>query len=195
MNERTQRTPGLTSEQAIALVRPLAKSSYAVDYPWASIERALQEYEDDYGLNLNPDFQRGHVWTQEQQVRYIENVYRGVVQPVTMVIQFNAPHWDDFHYDGELPREIQILDGLQRLTAVRQYLSGNIRPFGKLVHEFDGTEFSAKRTTFYLKFAVHQFKTRVDLLQHYLDLNTGGTPHSETEIIRVKGLLDAQRRL
>lgn len=180
----------LTNNQADALVRPLAQSSYAVDYPWTSLERTLQNYQQDYGLDLAPDFQRGHVWTPEQQARYIENVYRGVVPPETMVIQFNAPHWDDFDYEGELPREIQIIDGLQRLTAVRQYLAGEVRPFGKHVSDFDGTKYSMKRWNVYrFKFSMHQFKTRANLLQHYLDLNAGGTPHAPDEIARVRSLL------
>lgn len=38
--------------------------------------------------------------------------------------------------------------------------------------------------------AIHTFTRRADLLQHYLDLNTGGTPHSAEEIARVRGLLN-----
>jgi len=33
------------------------------------------------------------------------------------------------------------------------------------------------------------FATKKELVQHYLDLNTGGTPHSEAEIERVKEML------
>ena len=31
----------------------------------------------DYGLQLNPDFQRGHIWTEAQQIAFIEYVLRG----------------------------------------------------------------------------------------------------------------------
>ncbi len=45
---------------------------YAVDYP---IDRLISFLEDeirDYGLQLNPEFQRGHVWTRKQQIAYVE---------------------------------------------------------------------------------------------------------------------------
>ena len=50
---------------------------YAVDYP---IDRLISFLEDeirDYGLQLNPEFQRGHVWTRKQQIAYVEFLLRG----------------------------------------------------------------------------------------------------------------------
>ena len=44
------------------------KSSYEINVSFKQIERTLKEFEEDYGLELNPDFQRGHVWTEEQQI-------------------------------------------------------------------------------------------------------------------------------
>lgn len=183
--------PALTNEAAHALVRPLATCNYATDVAWSFLRSALDAYEQDYGLNLAPDFQRGHVWAEEQQTHYIENVLRGVVPPETMVIQFNAPHWDDHRYAGELPREMQILDGLQRLTAALAYQDGKVQAFGRTVEDFRGTAFDVtRRGRFRFRLAVHTFQTRAQLLQHYLDINAGGTPHSDAEITRVRGLLD-----
>lgn len=31
----------------------------------------------EYGLEMNPDFQRGHIWTEEQQSKYIEFILKG----------------------------------------------------------------------------------------------------------------------
>lgn len=181
---------GLSNDAAHALVRPIAKSIYTADFPWSSLLDALEGYERDYGLNLAPDFQRGHVWTEQQQQRFIEGVFRGTIPPSTMVIQWTCPQWDDDDYAGELPREMQILDGLQRLTAVRAYLSGEVRPFGYKIDDFARTSFDVRtRARFYFSFAVHAFATRAEVLQHYIDINSGGTPHSEGEIERVRGLL------
>lgn len=183
-------TPHMSATEAHALVRPLADKTYAVDYSWRDLKRALESYETDYGLNLTPDFQRGHVWTERQQAHYIENVMRGVVVPETMVLQFNCPHWNDNDYAGELPREMQILDGLQRLTAVLEYMQGRVRPFGRDIDAFDGTDFDTRqRHRFRFRVVVYDLRTRAALLQHYLDINAGGTPHSEAEIERVKALL------
>ena len=40
-----------------------------------------------------------------------------------------------------------------------------------------------------IKFNVNNLQTREELLTWYLEMNTGGTPHSDEEIERVKGLL------
>ncbi|EJH4818704.1 hypothetical protein LDZ95_23610 [Pseudomonas aeruginosa] len=41
----------------------------------------------------------------------------------------------------------------------------------------------------HMKIAIHDFTRRADLLDHYLSINAGGTPHSADEIERVRGLL------
>ncbi len=37
----------------------------------------VDEQKVEAGLNLDPDFQRGHVWTTRQQVKFIEFLLRG----------------------------------------------------------------------------------------------------------------------
>lgn len=172
------------------LVRPLSTAGYGCDYDWRDLETALTRYEKHYGLNLLPDFQRGHVWTQRQQEHFIENMMRGVIPTSNLLIQFNCPHWDLHDYAGDLPREMQILDGLQRLTAVREFMAGRVLAFGLPIEGFEGTSFDARRRTQYrFRFEVHTFTRRADLLQHYLDINAGGTPHGAAELDRVRALL------
>ena len=177
----------------VGLIRPLATAKWACDYGWDYLEQALAGFEQDYGLNLEPDFQRGHVWTPEQQAHYIENVYRRVIPHEAMLIQFSCPHFENWDYEGDLPREMQIVDGLQRLTAVRKFLAGEVRPFGLSVADLAGSSYDARRQLYRLRIAVHTFQTRQDLLQHYLDVNVGGTPHAVSEIDRVRGLLAAAK--
>ena len=55
----------------------LIESHYAVDYPLPYFVRWIAEEEKEEGLQLNPDFQRGHVWTEPQQIAYVEFLLRG----------------------------------------------------------------------------------------------------------------------
>jgi hypothetical protein len=182
---RHQRDAELT-----AIIQPLETARYEVDFDFKYVEHALEGYARDYGLNLDPDFQRGHVWTRPQQEHFVENILRRVVASSGLVIQFNCPHFDDHDYAGELPREMQIIDGLQRLTAVRKFMAGEIHAFGMPIRDFAGSSFDAARRQLYrLRFAVHTFQTRRTLLSHYLALNAGGTPHASSEIERVRALL------
>lgn len=177
------------SAELKAIIRPLRTACYEVDYAWSSFAKALRSFEADYGgLEMDPDFQRGHIWTPEQQQHFIENVLRGVVSSSGLLIQFNCPNWDNDSYEGDLPRGFQCIDGLQRVTAVLAFLEGRVKPFGLTVDDLKGTCF-ATHNTYRFRVAIHNFSQRADLLQHYLDLNEGGTPHTQEELQRVRQLL------
>lgn len=172
------------------VIRPLRTARYEVDQDWTYIQKALDSLARDYGMvDLNPDFQRGHVWTAVQQRHYIENCLRGVVSSSGFVVQFNCPNWEDDKYEGDLPRGVQCIDGLQRITAVLKFLAGEVRPFGLCPDDLARSRFMI-RTSYRFRVAIHNFTSRADLLQHYLDLNAGGTPHSVEEIERVRQMRD-----
>lgn len=177
-----------------ALIRPIALPGYTVDVPFSDLEHYMERYSQQWGLNLAPDFQRGHVWTPEQRIAFLEGILRGTVGDSQRLIQFNAPHWDSDVTEGDLPEEIQIIDGLQRLSTVRQFMSGKLKAFGLHMDDFNGSSFSLRRSVYALRFAIHSFTWRSDLLQYYLDINTGGTVHSESEIARVTQLLVDSKR-
>lgn len=179
------------SHELSLLIKPLRTAKYEVDHDWRYLEKALEGYGNDYGgLDLNPDFQRGHVWSNDQQRHYIENVLRGVVSSSGFLVQLNCPNWDmdDHEYKGDLPLGMQCIDGLQRITAIQRFIAGEIRPFGLLHSDLNGSRFSMRGSSYRLRVAIHNFKTRADLLQHYIDLNAGGTPHTQEEIDRVRKL-------
>lgn len=180
-------------------IRPLRSSAYAVHNPISSTERTLAALADDAAsaggvLDLCPDFQRGHVWSQEKQIGFMESVLRGVAP---MVIRFNCPAWDRLtkvECDGLNPHDILCVDGLQRLTAMRDFMAGKFKVFGKYeVSDLDGTPFAMNNTQFMWVLEMFTISSRADLLQFYLDLNRGGVVHSPEELGRVDGLL-AQAR-
>ena len=78
------------------------------------------------------------------------------------------------------------VDGLQRLTAMRRFLKNEIPIFGTYCNEFED---SNALYSIPIKFNVNCLQTRKEMLQWYIDMNSGGTIHSEEEINRVKKLL------
>lgn len=172
------------------IIKPLSTARYECDADWSYVNKHLAGWEQDYGgLELNPDFQRGHVWTKDQQINFIENCLRGVVSSSGFLLQFNCPNWDD-EKPSDLPKGFQCIDGLQRLTAVQEFLKGNVRPFGLTPEDLLFSSFSIK-SNFRFRLAVHTFRDKVQLLDHYLAINTGGTPHSKEEIDRVTKLRES----
>lgn len=177
-----------TPEELLAIIQPLPKSHYKADYPLSSLEHALKRMEADWGLELNPDYQRGHVWNVDQQIYFVENLIRGAVGDTGKVVQFNHPNWEmNQRTDSDLPDRLQCIDGLQRLTPLLRFSRGEIKPFGLSIEDLNGTPWAPGRI--HITLAVYRIQTREELLQYYLDLNTGGTPHHESEINRVHELL------
>ena len=66
-------------------------------------------------INLQPEFQRGEVWGNPKKRRLIDTILRGWhVPPVHLIV-------------GEEVGLYEVLDGQQRLTAVRDFANGEIR--------------------------------------------------------------------
>jgi hypothetical protein len=52
-------------------IQPFTRgANYHVHVPWTSLEKHLKDWQESLGLDLEPDFQRIHVWTEPQQRRY-----------------------------------------------------------------------------------------------------------------------------
>jgi len=101
---------------------------YRVDISWTYLESQIKS---DLGINLdlNPDFQRGHVWTERQQIEYCEYILRGGTSG--RELYFNCPGWGR---DWRGPYE--IVDGKQRLCAVRRFMGGDIPVFGGYLSDY-----------------------------------------------------------
>lgn len=85
-------------------------------------------------LNLQPDFQRGEVWSITKQKKLIDTILRRWKIPPIHVIT-----------SGEIFDE--VLDGQQRLVAIRDFcndlfpIDGNIKPFDESIHNLHGLYF------------------------------------------------------
>jgi len=82
------------------------------------IETIVRRIEDGE-YDLQPDFQRGEVWTLQKKRRLVDSILRGWhVPPVHLVV-------------GEDGRS-DVLDGQQRLTAIRDFVRGHFTIDGKI---------------------------------------------------------------
>lgn len=150
------------------------KGNWECEYPMELFVEAIEKFKAD-GLQLNPDFQRGHVWTEEQQVSYIEYLLQGGT--TGRVVYFNNPSG----YSGDFV----CVDGLQRITAVQRFVNNEIRVFGSYYADFEGT----LKNVFMLRININNLRSRKQVLQWYIEMNSGGVVHTQEEIGRVKELL------
>lgn len=162
-----------------------AESNYQINQPLRSLFKFIKEEQDELNLQLNPDFQRGHVWTESQQVAFIEYLLRGGKSGRD--IYFNNPqrkHSTKEYFD------YVCVDGLQRLTACLKFLNNEIKAFGYYYNEFEDKLFNVD-----LIIHVNDLQTRNEVLTWYLEMNSGGTVHTEEELNRVKKLLKTDENI
>lgn len=158
---------------------------YEINVGLKYLEKILDDYDSDYRLELNPDFQRGNVWTEDQQIAYVEFFLRG--GRTARVIYFNCPAFNRKITENDSP--MVCVDGLQRLTALRRFLKNEIKVFGYYLDEFEDKDVLLRRVS-NLRFNINNLQTREEVLQWYIDMNNGGTVHTEEEINRVKKMLE-----
>lgn len=161
-------------------IPPLTRSGgYEVAVGLGFVNKQILDYVE-WGLDLNPDFQRGHVWTEAQRVSFVEYLLRGGCEQNT--IFFNCEGRNS-GWTGNFV----IVDGLQRLTSVLMFVRDELKVFESFWSEFtDGSPDSAKIN---LRFNVNDLPSRRDVLRWYLEINSGGTPHTVDELERVSNLL------
>jgi len=144
----------------------------------------FEKEEKSYVEYIVPEWQRGHVWTEEQQIAYIEYCFTAPLQGGSATEIIIAEQYfigngsdEDFHV------KVFLVDGLQRTTAVRRFLKGEIKAFGKTHDQYD---FRGA-----VDFRVHMLKVKSEkeAIALYLSLNGTGTPHTEEELDKAKKFL------
>ena len=159
--------------------------SYQVNYTLRSLVRYIEEEIKDEGLLLNPEFQRGHVWTEGQQIAWLEYHFRGGKSGNT--IYLNNPFWKGVRkLEKNVYKDYVCVDGLQRITAAQKFIHNEIKVFGSYYKEFED---NIRVLPQMINLNVNNLKTEKEVLQWYIDMNVGGTPHDNNEIEKVMGMI------
>jgi len=158
--------------------------NYRVDICLRDLIYTMDRYQQKDDIDMNPDFQRGHVWDSEKQIAFVEFMLRGGKS--ARMIYLNHPNWMT-SFEGRLT----LVDGKQRLTAALKFMNNELQVFdGNYFKDFTGG------MTFFVgfTFCINDLKTRAEVLQWYLDLNAGGVVHTNEEIEKVRNLLDKEKK-
>ena len=98
---------------------------YAVDIHFHYLESWLAERGERSPVDMDPDFQRGHVWNDRQRSKYVEYLLRGGQS--SFDIYWNQPGWPELNKKADLPDVLMIVDGKQRVTSVRMFMGEYIQ--------------------------------------------------------------------
>ena len=159
--------------------------SYSVNVSMVDLIRTVDTYINTFNLELEPDFQRGHVWTRRQQIKFIEYFLKGGKSGT--ILYFNNPDWggknsDDYH-------DFVCVDGLQRITAVRRFLNNEIPVFHNYYSDFENRYLFENDYSHMFTIVINNLKSEQEVLKWYIEMNAGGTPHTRKEIDKVKAML------
>ena len=178
------------------IIKPLDRPAYTCDFGMLKIRKNITGLLDSPDLlDLTPDFQRGVVWSTEKQIYFIECMLRNLLPQSAYNLTFNSPNFITPRSDtGDLITTkytgFVCVDGLQRFTAIDRFINGDFKVFnGQIgVNDLLRTAYDLNRRTFTIN--VFEYTSDKDIYTLYLNMNTGGMAHQDSEILRVKALLE-----
>lgn len=159
--------------------------TWQCDFDLQGLVKWIVNEQKNENLQLNPDFQRGHVWTEEQQIAFLEYFLKGGKSGT--IIYFNKPDWHN-SVETNAYNDFVCVDGLQRITAATRFVNNEIPVFGTFFKDFE----DRPRMTHTIKINVNDLKSKKEVLQWYIDMNAGGTPHTSEEIQRIKNMIKGE---
>lgn len=192
LNEELRQRYIKKSKDISLLINAVPECRYGADVAFTDIEWQIERYAQSYGgFDENPDFQRGHVWTEEQQIKFVESLVRGTVGASGRIITLNCPDFQRDQIENSDLKGFVVVDGLQRLTATRRYMNNEFRIFNDCIEGgcdykyFDGSQYNFNSMPG-LRFNVFNYQMKYEVLDYYIAFNDGGTVHSNSEIERIK---------
>lgn len=167
-------------------IQPLTYINGGFEIDLYDVQDWLKSYNERYGINLDPYFQRPLVWTEERKTKYMEFLLRG---GRSLPILWNSPAYGGFDSkNSDLGDEIILVDGKQRLNCIIQFLENKLPVFnGNLRQDIDGIERHLRRCSIIAQ--INKLQTTKQVLTWYMEINEGHVAHTEEELDRVRKLI------
>lgn len=133
-----------------------------------------------FGIDDQMEYQRELVWELEDKVALIDSVFKNID-----IGKFCLIHLD---YKPNSP-SYEILDGKQRLNALKEFYESRFQYKGKFYHELSKRDRN-KFENFSISWGETRNLTEEQKYRYFLRLNTQGKPQSKDHINKVKELLE-----
>ena len=180
----TELLPYRTTEQIIGI--PIVEEDEDIRFSYSQRHciSLLWTYYSS-GIDLDQDYQRGNVWTPEQKYMLIESIYKNIEIGKFTIIRRS--------FQDEKSRYYEMLDGKQRLTALKEFYESRFMYRGKYYHEMHGRD-QGHFDNYSINYSETEPLTDEQKYRYFLKLNTSGTPISENHINRVRELWENARK-
>ena len=129
-----------------------------------------------------PPWQRPAVWSEQQQISFIEGIFLGLGAGVYVV------NGSDFHQDGgEKYMSGWLIDGQQRITAIARFIQGEIAVFNGIRYQdlSQAQRFIRFDNVVFNRYELDYQGDEQVLKDIYRRLNFGGTPQTNDDLLRL----------
>ena len=176
--------PYRTKEQLVENPRLEENEDIQFSYSQREMRSLLNLNYNGSGLDLNPDYQRELVWTEDQKVALIDSIFRNIdIGKFTIIRRPFREHL--IHY-------YEILDGKQRVRALMDFYECRFKYKGLTyndLHWRDRIHFMG----YSVSWAETEPLTDEQKYRYFLKLNVQGTPIAPEHIERVEKLLEKEK--
>jgi hypothetical protein len=137
-----------------------------------------------YGIDLEPNYQRGNVWIETQKISLIDSIFKNIdIGKFTIIKR----EWGDNPNKPKTPFMYEMLDGKQRLTAIYEFYIGKFKYKGMYFYEMNIGDRNHFRY-YPVSYAETQPLTNEQKYRYFLKLNTTGTPMNKEHLRKVREL-------
>lgn len=201
MSSEPKRAPATFQTDAPVVEIPMSATGRA----WGDLIHQVQTGDISYDL----PYQRGAVWTGEQRIMLVYSILSGT--PVPALVFNLRPHSMWFGPDGRQLPIVAVIDGKQRIMAVRMFMEGELAvpaswfPPDRVEATEDTSDGPYVRYTGLSRVAQRFFEnTPVSVVEArlksvaeeagvYLRVNGSGTPQTTEDMTRAAGVANEKR--
>ncbi len=153
-------------------------------YSQRDLSGILAYMTSSYGIDLNPDYQRGNVWNETQKVALVDSIFKNIDIGKFTIIKRK---WGDDPNVPQTPFMYEMLDGKQRLTALFEFRMSMFKYRGMFYHQMHPRDRNHFKH-FPVSCAETEPLTNEQKYRYFLKLNTCGTPVDKTHLRKVREL-------
>jgi hypothetical protein len=169
-----------TEEQIKNLPKFSYRDEVRVHYGNTSLSSLIHRYYN--GTNLDPEYQRGDVWTLEDKQKLIDSMFNNIdIGKFTFIVL--SVFESGFQWE--------ILDGKQRLRSVIDFIEGKFQYRGvyfRDLHPHDRNHIES----YNVLYADTEGLTDKQKCLYFLKLNISGKPQDPEHLAKVKKLMEAK---
>lgn len=176
----TEIRPYRTKEEMEKNNRMEENDDITFQYQQRNISSLLHTIYKGSGIDLNPDYQRELIWSEEQKVALIDSIFKNIDIGKFAIIRRK--------FDQERNNYYEILDGKQRIQALMDFYECRIKYKGLTYNDLHWRDRIHFRE-YNISWAETEPLTNEQKYRYFLKLNTSGTPVSEEHMNKVKEML------